>query len=96
MALVHDLLPLPLGAVTGRRVEGPAADYYRLAAPATAGGILGWAIGLKAGRSLLTAPGPLHGSDWGSAAATGSAATGSAATGGAATRVRAASWTSRC
>ena len=30
-------------------------------AAATAGGILGWAIGLKAGRGLLTAPGPLHG-----------------------------------
>ena len=30
-------------------------------AAATIGGILGWAIGLKAGRGLLTAPGPLHG-----------------------------------
>jgi membrane protein DedA with SNARE-associated domain len=27
---------------------------------ATTGGILGWAIGLKAGRGLLTASGPLH------------------------------------
>lgn len=26
----------------------------------TAGGILGWLIGLKAGRTVLTAPGPLH------------------------------------
>lgn len=30
-------------------------------AAATVGGILGWAIGLKAGRGLLTAPGPMHG-----------------------------------
>jgi membrane protein DedA with SNARE-associated domain len=30
-------------------------------AAATTGGILGWAIGLRAGRGLLTAPGPLHG-----------------------------------
>jgi membrane protein DedA with SNARE-associated domain len=27
---------------------------------ATSGGILGWALGLKAGRRLLTTPGPLH------------------------------------
>jgi membrane protein DedA with SNARE-associated domain len=101
MALLHDLLQLHLGAVARHRVEGPAVDYYGLAAAAaaswigvpgpgepvliaagvlaskgkldlatvlvvawaaaTAGGILGWAIGLKAGRGLLTAPGPLHG-----------------------------------
>lgn len=30
-------------------------------AAATTGGIVGWAIGLKAGRGLLTRPGPLHG-----------------------------------
>jgi membrane protein DedA with SNARE-associated domain len=29
-------------------------------AAATAGGIVGWAIGLKAGRGLVTAPGPLR------------------------------------
>ena len=85
----------------GHRAEGPAVDYYGLAAAAaaswigvpgpgepvliaagvlasrgkldlatvlvvawaaaTAGGILGWAIGLKAGRGLLTGRGPLHG-----------------------------------
>jgi len=28
---------------------------------ATAGGVLGWVIGLKAGRRVLAAPGPLHG-----------------------------------
>ena len=28
---------------------------------ATLGGIVGWLIGLKAGRAVLTAPGPLHG-----------------------------------
>jgi membrane protein DedA with SNARE-associated domain len=101
MALLHDLLQLHLGAVARHRAEGPAVDYYGLAAAAaaswvgvpgpgepvliaagvlaskhkldlstvllvawagaTAGGILGWAIGLKAGRGLLTAPGPLHG-----------------------------------
>lgn len=27
---------------------------------ATAGGIVGWVVGLKAGRTVLTAPGPLH------------------------------------
>lgn len=27
---------------------------------ATVGGIIGWAIGMKAGRGVLTAPGPLH------------------------------------
>lgn len=27
---------------------------------ATAGGIIGWAIGLRAGRAVITAPGPLH------------------------------------
>ncbi len=27
---------------------------------ATAGGVIGWLVGLKAGRTLLTAPGPLH------------------------------------
>lgn len=101
MALLHDLLQLHLGAVARHRVEGPAVDYYGLAAAAaaswigvpgpgepvliaagvlaakhkldittvllvawaaaTVGGILGWAIGLKAGRGLLTAPGPLRG-----------------------------------
>ncbi len=101
MALLHDLLQLHLGAVGRHHVEGPAVDYYGLAAAAaaswvgvpgpgepvliaagvlaskhkldlptvllvawaaaTVGGILGWAIGLKAGRGLLTAPGPLHG-----------------------------------
>jgi membrane-associated protein len=101
MALLHDLLQLHLGAVAGHRAEGPAVDYYGLAAAAaaswigvpgpgepvliaagvlasrgkldlatvlvvawaaaTAGGILGWAIGLKAGRGLLTARGPLQG-----------------------------------
>ena len=100
MALLHDLLQLHLGAVARHRVEGPAVDYYGLAAAAaaswigvpgpgepvliaagvlasrgkldlttvllvawagaTVGGILGWAIGRKAGRSLLTTPGPLH------------------------------------
>jgi membrane protein DedA with SNARE-associated domain len=30
-------------------------------AAATCGGIIGWAIGRKAGRGLVTAPGPLHG-----------------------------------
>ena len=94
MALLHDLLQLHLGAVARHRVEGPAVDYYGLAAAAaaswigvpgpgepvliaagvlasrgkldlatvllvawagaTVGGILGWAIGRKAGRSLLT------------------------------------------
>jgi membrane protein DedA with SNARE-associated domain len=101
MALLHDLLQLPLGVVAGHRAEGPAVDYYGLAAAAaaswigvpgpgepvliaagvlaskgkldlatvlvvawaaaTTGGILGWAIGLKAGRGLLTARGPLLG-----------------------------------
>jgi membrane protein DedA with SNARE-associated domain len=101
MALLHDLLQLHLGAFARHRVEGPAVDYYGVAAAAaaswigvpgpgetvliaagvlaskhkldlttvllvawaaaTAGGILGWVIGLKAGRGLLTAPGPLHG-----------------------------------
>ena len=28
---------------------------------ATAGGVIGWLIGMRAGRPLLTAPGPLHG-----------------------------------
>ncbi len=28
---------------------------------ATAGGMLGWIVGLRAGRGVLTAPGPLHG-----------------------------------
>jgi membrane protein DedA with SNARE-associated domain len=101
MALLHDLLQFHLGAVARHRVEGPAVDYYGVAAAAaaswigvpgpgepvliaagvlaakhkldlttvllvawaaaTTGGILGWAIGLKAGRGLLTAPGPLRG-----------------------------------
>jgi membrane protein DedA with SNARE-associated domain len=101
MALLHDLLALHLGAVAPHHAEGPAVDYYGLAAAAaaswvglpgpgepvliaagvlaakhkldlttvllvawaaaTSGGIMGWAIGLKAGRGLLTAPGPLHG-----------------------------------
>jgi membrane protein DedA with SNARE-associated domain len=101
MALAHDLLQFHLGAVAHHHVEGPAVDYYGLAAAAaatwigvpgpgepvliaagvlaakhkldlttvllvawaaaTAGGIIGWAIGLKAGRGLLTARGPLHG-----------------------------------
>jgi membrane protein DedA with SNARE-associated domain len=101
MALLHDLLQLHLGAVARHRVEGPAVDYYGLAAAAaaswigvpgpgepvliaagvlaarhkldlatvllvawaaaTTGGIVGWVIGLKAGRGLLTAPGPLCG-----------------------------------
>ena len=101
MALLHDLLQLDLGAVARHRADGPAVDYYGLAAAAaaswigvpgpgepvliaagvlasrgkldlatvlvvawaaaTVGGILGWAIGLKAGRGLLTAPGPLQG-----------------------------------
>ncbi len=102
MALLHDLLQLHLGAVAvPHRAEGPAVDYYGLAAAAAAswvgvpgpgepvliargrpgfqaqarpqhraaGGLgrghrrrdPGWAIGLKAGRGLLTAPGPLHG-----------------------------------
>ena len=30
-------------------------------AGATAGGIVGWAVGLKGGRALITAPGPLQG-----------------------------------
>ena len=101
MAFLHDLLQLHLGAVARHRVEGPAVDYYGLAAAAaaswvgvpgpgepvliaagilaakhkldlatvllvawaaaTTGGIIGWAIGRKAGRRLLTARGPLHG-----------------------------------
>jgi membrane protein DedA with SNARE-associated domain len=101
MALLHDLLQLHLGAVARHRVDGPAVDYYGVAAAAaaswlgvpgpgepvliaagvlaarhkldlatvlvvawaaaTTGGIIGWAVGLKAGRGLLTRPGPLHG-----------------------------------
>jgi membrane protein DedA with SNARE-associated domain len=101
MAFLHDLLQLHLGAVARHRVDGPAVDYYGLAAAAaaswvgvpgpgepvliaagilaarhkldlttvllvawaaaTTGGIVGWAIGRKAGRGLLTARGPLHG-----------------------------------
>jgi hypothetical protein len=36
MALLHDLLQLHLGAVARHRVEGPAVDYYGLAAAAAA------------------------------------------------------------
>ena len=101
MALLPDLLQLHLGAVAHHRVEGPAVDYFGLAAAAAAswigvpgpgepvliaagvlaskhkldlttvvvvawaaatiGGIAGWAIGLRAGRRLLTGPGPLRG-----------------------------------
>jgi membrane protein DedA with SNARE-associated domain len=101
MALLHDLLALHLGALGRHRAEGPAVDYFGLAAAAaaswagvpgpgepvliaagvlaarhkldlstvllvawagaTAGGIMGWAIGRRAGRRLVTAPGPLHG-----------------------------------
>ena len=99
MALLHDLLQLHLGAVARHRVEGPAVDYYGLAAAAaaswvgvpgpgepvliaagvlaarhkldlttvllvawagaTTGGVIGWAVGRKAGRRVLTARGPL-------------------------------------
>ncbi len=49
------------GVLAGRHQLSIASVVFVAWAGATAGGVLGWLLGRKAGRAFLTAPGPLRG-----------------------------------